>query len=208
MSNRIKVKETPGETSLPQLYFRIEGVAAKTTLNAALIPDLTTSGLELKTMNTSMHDAIILGMGHDSDQVKLSHVIAARIYASFRQNSRDIEKAANISGDVTLPGKFGHEVIGPKTPIFIPEIYIELTPNKGEVAYRVKAIDLVYNYNMECTQLDEDRSVVILTDVPFQNAKGLLNGFISGAIYLFRSQPVFANGVKGEFTSYFEIRMG
>ena len=156
MEGRIKVKETPGETSLPHLYFRIGVVAAKTTLNEGLVLDLTTSGLEWTAIKTSLHDAILLGMAGDSDQVKLSHIIAAQIFACFRQNSRDIEKQANKVNDATLPGQLGHEVLGRKNAPSIPDIYMELTANKGECKYRVKANDLAYNYNMECTQLAED----------------------------------------------------
>ena len=70
----------------------------------------------------------------------------------------------NTTGDITLPGMFDCEIIAPRGTMDIPDIKVELTPNVGEFKIRVKATDDAKFYILECTQLAEDDSIILVTE--------------------------------------------
>ena len=202
----IRLIETVEETSLPDFYFRMQIVGTKTKLNEALVPFLTTLGPAILTMNGSMHDAMLLGFRGDSDQLKLAHDFEGQLRGIFKLNTRDIEKQTNILGDITLPGKFDCEIMGPKTPVDIADITVEWTQNVGEFKIRIKSHRRAKSFVLECTQLAEDDSIISVIERPMDYATDTLSGFVSGAKYMFRAYIVLPNKVRTDWTSYFEIR--
>ena len=205
MSNSIRVKEAIDEKRLPYFYLFICWYCSKLIANGSLITGLTNSGTVVLAKNTLMHNAMVSAFD-DHTQTAVAHRYEDEIREYFRQNSRDTEKQAKINSDPTLPAMVGHEVLAARTPVVIPDIYFENTNIIGTMDYRVKSSENVYNYNFEITRLNEDGTVFSVIERQMTNASGAMDGFVSGAKYMIRCQPIFTRNVKGEWTEYFEIR--
>ena len=205
MMNSIQVKVAIRERKLPLFYFLICRYGAKLVAKGSLISELSHTGTEVLGLNTSMRDAMVSALD-DHTQAAVAHIYEKQIRACYKQNARDTEKQANINNDPTLPGEVGHELIADKKPKVIPDIFFKNSTIIGIMDYRVKAFIKCYNYNFEITQLNEDNTIFSTIERQMTNAKGIMDGFVSGAMYMIRCQPIFTNNVKGEWTEYFEIR--
>ncbi|MEI6821369.1 MAG: hypothetical protein WCL51_05510 [Bacteroidota bacterium] len=201
----IKVKEAIRERKLPLFYILICRYGAKLVAKGSLISGLSHSGTEVLGLNTSMWDAMVATLD-DHTQATVAHIFEKQIRACYKQNSRDTEKQANINNDSTLPVEVGHELIADKKPKVIPDIFFKNSTIIGIMNYRVKAFSKCYNYNFEITQLSKDGTIFSTIERQMTNAKGIMDGFVSGAMYMIRCQPIFTNNEKGEWTEYFEIR--
>jgi hypothetical protein len=205
MSNSIRVKEAIDEKRLPYFNLLMCRYGAKLEANGSLIAGLTNSGVNVLAINQKMHDAMVAALD-DHTQSAVAHGFEKQLRAFYKQNARDTEKQAIINDDPTLPAKVGHELFADRPPIVIPDIFFKNTNIIGTMDYRIKANTLAYDYNFEITQLNEDDSVLLVTERKMTNASGKMDGFVSGAKYMIRCQPIFANNVEGEWTEYFEIR--
>jgi len=206
MGTLIRLIETVEETNLTDFYFRMQIVGTKTKLNQALVPFLTTTGPAILTINGSMHDAMLLGFRGDSGELKLARDLEGQLRGIFKLNTRDVEKQTNILGDISLPGKFDCEIVGPKTPIVIADITVEWTQNIGEFKIRIKSHKGAKSFVLECTQLAEDDSIISVIERPMDYATDTLSGFVSGAKYMFRAYIVLPNKARTDWTGYFAIR--
>jgi hypothetical protein len=205
MSNLIQVKEGIEERRLPYFHLEMCRYGAKLVANGSLVPDLTFTGVAVLGINTKMHASMVLALD-DHTQSAVAHGFEKELHACFKQNARDTEKQAIILNDLTLPAKVGHELIAERPPIVIPPIFFKNTNIIGIMDYRVKAHPNAYNYLFEINQINEDGSIFSTTERQLTNASGIMDGFVSGAKYLIRCQPIFLDNAKGEWTEYFDIR--
>ncbi len=205
MTHSMRVKEAIDEHKLPYFYLYVCWYCSKLTLNGSMIPGLSHTGTVVLGKNTLMHEAMVLAVD-DHTQAAVAHGYENEIREFFRQNARDAEKQAKILNDPTLPAKVGHELLADRAPVVIPDIYFENTNIIGTMDYRVKFNTNAYNYNFEVTQLNEDGTVFSVVERQMTNASGIMDGFVSGAKYMIKCQPIFVNNAKGEWTDYFDIR--
>ncbi len=205
MTNYIYVKEAIDERKLPFFNILMSRYGAKLVLNGGLIPGLSHAGTVILSTNTLMHEAMVLALD-DHTQSAVAHSYEKQLRGFHKQNARDTEKQANILNDRNLPAMVGHEVLADRPPVVIPDIFFENTNIIGTMNYRVKSDINAYNYNFEITQLNEDGTVLIVAQRKMTNAKGIMDGFVSGAKYMIRCQPIYVNNGEGEWTDYFEIR--
>ena len=206
MNDYIRLIETIHETHLSDFYMRYGVICFQTAANESLVSYLTNKSPALILMRSSLHDAIIAEMLGDTTQNAIIKRIVIQMRLAFKQNVRDIEKETNILGDPTLPGKFAVEINTGRGPIEIPDMYAENTNIIGEFFIRTKFYPKVRYYIIECTQLAEDGSTVLITEKQMMYASGKLDGFVSGAKYLLRAKAVFGNTPNSAYTEYFEIR--
>ncbi len=179
----------------------------KLTAHGTLCPKLSYTGLVMTGKNTAFYNAILGTMNNVDGQSRLAVQICDEIRGNFKINSRDAEQVTNETGDITIPGLLGFTILGDKTPIYIPDLTVENTVIIGKLHFRIKSVDMKIVYNIECTQLAEDDSIVLITERMLTNAMGDLDGFVSGAKYMFRAQPIFTQNRKGAFTDYVMIRV-
>ena len=206
MSEYIRLIETIHETHLSDFYMRYGVICAQTKTNEGLVVNLTNKSPALILMRSSMHDAMIAEMMGDRTQTGIIKRIVIQMRLAFKQNVRDIEKETNILGDATLPGKFAVEINNGRGPIVIPDMHAENTSIIGEFFIRTKFYPKVRFYLIECTQLAEDGTTVLITEKQMMYASDTLDGFVSGAKYLLRAKAVFGNTPNSAYTEYFEIR--
>lgn len=179
----------------------------KLTAHGLLCPKLTYSGLIMAGKTTLFYNALMGAMNHVPGQSRLAAQICDDIRGCFKINSRDAEQVTNETGDITIPDLLGFTILGPKTPIYIPDLAVDNTSILGNLHFRVKAVDLRLVYAIECTQLAEDDSIILITERILSNAMGDLDGFVSGAKYMFRAQAIFSGNRRSAFTDYVIIRV-
>ena len=203
----IRLIETIPEINIPRFYMRYGVICFKAAENETLVSGLTTKSPALIIIKTALYDAIIAEMIGDTTKNEVCHRIIKEIRLIFKQNVRDVEKQTNILGDPTLPGKFAMDIIGPRTPIDIPDIFAENTAVIGELFIRVKAMPMVRLYMMVCTHYGSDDVIISVIERQFMYASGNLDGFASGDKYHLKAYGIFPNGSHTEPTSTFEIRI-
>ena len=125
----------------------------------------------------------------------------------YYKNGSYFEQVANDTDNSQLFSLLGYRSYKTRESIDKAPITVFNTNILGVLLFILKAFKKVKCYNVEGTILTDG---VMGTPVVFPSmpkSKANVEGFVSGALYLVRTQAIFTNGNKGDWTPYFKIRV-
>ena len=120
-------------------------------------------------------------------------------------NGEYYEKQAILLNDPSMILDLGYKYYVPRKLKGKLPLEVRNTEVDGELFAIPKGHEGTRYYSMECCASGTD--TVLRTDMIGTANGEIIRGFTSGDLLMFRSQPVFLDGTKGEFTPYFTIRV-
>ena len=134
-----------------------------------------------------------------------------RILAFLRQlalmyyvNGEYYEKRAVELNDPSMVLDLGYRFYDIRIPFSKPPIDVRNTKVIGDLLVIVKKVDDTRYYMIESTLASTNE--VVKNDVIGTATGEVVHGFVSGELYLIRSQAVSMSGEKSKWTPYFVIR--
>ena len=120
-------------------------------------------------------------------------------------NGEFYESQAILLKDPSMILDLGYKYYVPRKLKGKLPLEVRNTEVDGELFAIPKGHEGTRYYSMECCASGTD--TVLRTDMIGTANGEIIRGFTSGDLLMFRSQPVFLDGTKGEFTPYFTIRV-
>jgi len=201
MDTYYSVDEGVGESTHGGLYLHLNNTSDKLILNEGLVAHLTYKGSDFKTQ-------LALFTASISDKSSTTtNLIEKKLRYMYKIDAQDIAKEINLTNNPGLAEKLGFKLSSTDRIVHKVEIEVLNDVTPGQIIVILLAVIGAYNYNIECTQIGENGKADIITIRNITNARGILDGFISGAKYSFRAQAVLANNSLVKFTSSVELRI-
>ena len=132
-------------------------------------------------------------------------IVQDRRGVMYFANGEFYESQAILLKDPSMILDLGYKYYVPRKLKGKLPLEVRNTEVDGELFAIPKGHEGTRYYSMECCASGTD--TVLRTDMIGTANGEIIRGFTSGDLLMFRSQPVFLDGTKGEFTPYFTIRV-
>ena len=205
MSYNEKVKKVIESDKEGDIILESEAVADLQAASIAKIPDVP---------NPTLKIMIIIALAKTEYFGVLRHTPGAAMRLAgylktlalmYFANGEYYEKQAITLNDPSMIIDLGYKYYDPRILKGKLPLEIRNTDVSGELFALPKGVDGTRYYNMESIHAGTEEAPRIDT-VGTANGE-TVKGFTSGDLLMFRSQPVYLDGTKGEFTPYFTIRV-
>ncbi|MEI6821635.1 MAG: hypothetical protein WCL51_06845 [Bacteroidota bacterium] len=207
MALKYKNKKTvPDGTHLEKIEWH-KSTADKQKLHTLLVPDAPMSFVDKTALAIKAETNYNLWKGGDNVAKITFKKTMIELQDGTYVNGVYFETVANDTDNAELFELLGYESY--KTPAKAEKALINVynTNILGVLLFILKAFLKTKFYNVEGMMKTGDVWGAVQDFPVLPTSNDTSSGFVSGALYLVRTQPVFTNGKKGEWTPWFEIRV-
>ena len=200
-----KVKKVIEGDREGDIILESEAAANLQTANITKIPDVEFTKVLILAVVLSAKKEYFDAIRHVPGAALRLAILLKQLANMYFVNGEYYEKQAILLDDPSMILDLGYKYYKPRKAISKLPLEMRNTDIDGELFALPSFVEGTRYYNLECTVSGTD--TVSRTDI-IKNSKGEnVAGFTSMDLLMFRSQPVFMDGTKGEFTPYFTIRV-
>ena len=202
-----KVNKGIPTNSFKTLVVIIGLLAAKMIEFASELVGLTITGAALNTKNAALSAASSKSKGHDPVGTAEQKIIALSLREDYKKVATFVENSINLSNDPTLAAKLTLVLGKSKGKVTIAPLSVYNTVIPGRVRLVLASVKAAHSYIVECTQIAEDGSVISTFEKTIPLTKGIIEGLVQGAKYMFRAHALTTNAVGEVWTDYVVLRI-
>ena len=205
MSYDNKVKKVIESDIEGDIILESEAVAGLQTANILKIPDVEFTKVMILVVVASAKKEYFDAQRHIPGAALRLERYLKQLANMYFVNGEYFERQAILLDDPSMILDLGYKYYAKRVLKGKLPLEMRNTDIPGELFALPKGHDGTRYYNLECTVSGTE--TVLRTDI-IKDANGEnVAGFTSLDLLMFRSQPVFMDGTKGEFTPYFTIRV-
>lgn len=193
--------------SYKQIAVIIALLAMKMIEFASELVGLAITGAALNAKNATLNTAIAASRGRKMSATVDEKTISDDLREDYKTIVTFVEKSINLSGNSKLATDLTLVLSKSKGKVTIAPIRVYNTSVAGKVGVVLGRIKGAHSYIVECSQIDEDGTVLVTFEKTLPLTEGSITGLVQGAKYMFRAHALLTGDGEETWTDYVVLRI-